>query len=151
MSDDTPTGPPPGDEGRMPTQEEIAAAFVHRLGRTPVHDIIMQTMATMTDVAGIRLGLGPEEDEVKDLGQARLAIETLRALMGVAEANMGQAASRPFRDPLAQLQMAYAKIAEAEGQGGAEGDATDGPGPGPGGGQNPPGPDPASRLWVPGR
>ena len=149
MSDDQPTGPPPGDEERMPTQEEIAAAFVQRLGRTPVHDIVMQTMATMTDVAGIRLGLGPEGDAVKDLSQARLTIESLRALLAVADAHIGQAASRPFRDPLAQLQMAFAQIAEADGVtppdagGGADGPA--------GGGDNPPGPDPASRLWVPGR
>ena len=114
MSDDQPTAPQPGDE-RMPTQEEIAAAFVQRLGRTPVHDIVMQTMATMTDVAGIRLGLGPEGDAVKDLPQARLAIESLRALLAVADAHIGQAASRPFRDPLAQLQMAFAQIAEADG------------------------------------
>ncbi len=135
MSDDV-EGQGPGEE-RMPTQEEIAAAFVHRLGRTPVRDIVMQSMATMTDIAGIRMGLGPEGDEVKDLAQARLALETLRALLGVADAEIGPAASRPFRDPLAQLQMAFAQIAEAEG-------ATVPP-------PAPPPDDPAGRLWVPGK
>ncbi len=147
MSDDIAAGDP--GEQAPPTQEEIAAAFVHRLGRTPVRDIVMQTMATMTDVAGIRLGLGPEGDVVKDLEQARLAIESLRALMGVAEREIGQASARPFRDPLAQLQMAFAQIAEADGaavpQSGEPG-AAGGGAPG----QTPPD-DPASRLWVPGR
>lgn len=139
MSSEVPMGgADEGPEGRQPTPEEIAAAFVQRLGRTPVRDIVLQTMATMTDVAGIRLGLGPEGDAVRDLGQARLAIETLRALLAVADAEIGTAATRPFREPLAQLQMAFAQISEAAG------------GPGGGGGEEPP-PDPASRLWVPGR
>lgn len=135
MSSEVPMGG--ADEGRQPTPEEIAAAFVQRLGRTPVRDIVLQTMATMTDVAGIRLGLGPEGDAVRDLGQARLAIETLRALLVVADAEIGTAATRPFREPLAQLQMAFAQISEAAGA--------------PGGAGEEPPPDPASRLWVPGR
>lgn len=138
MSTDQPMGADP-DEEREPTPEEIAAAFVHRLGRVPVRDVVLQTMATMTDVAGIRLGLGPEGDTVRDLDQARLAIEALRALLGVADAEIGTAASRPFREPLASLQMAYARLAEGGGQA---------PGGEPGG---PPPDDPASRLWVPGR
>jgi len=129
-------GDAPGGE-REPTPEEIAAAFVHRLGRVPVRDIVLQTMATMTDVAGIRLGLGPEGDDVRDLEQARLAIESLRALLGVADREIGTAASRPFREPLASLQMAYARM-------------TEGP-QGEGGGPPPPPDDPAGRLWVPGR
>lgn len=137
MSEDAPS-----DEQRPPTQEEIAAAFVQRLGRTPVRDIVMQTMATMTDVAGIRLGLGPEGDAVQDLAQAKLAIETLRALLAVADAEIGTAASRPFAEPLAQLQMAFAHVAEAAGH------APTGAGDAPP--SNPPD-DPASRLWVPGR
>lgn len=136
MSTEVPMGGAGGPE-REPTPEEVAAMFVQRLGRTPVRDIVLQTMATMTDVAGIRLGLGPEGDAVRDLEQARLAIETLRSLLGVADAEIGTAASRPFREPLAQLQMAYAQIAEQSGAGG--------------GGDEPPPPDPASRLWVPGR
>ncbi len=152
MSDDSAAGDVGGQA--PPTQEEIAAAFVQRLGRTPVRDIVMQTMATMTDVAGIRLGLGPEGDVVKDLEQARLAIESLHALMGVAEREIGQASARPFRDPLAQLQMAFAQIAEADGVAVSGGTEAGGAGPAaPGGaaaGQKPPD-DPASRLWVPGR
>lgn len=133
MTDEPTTGQQP-DEDRMPTQEELAAAFVYRLGRTPVRDILLQTMATMSDVAGIRLGLGPEGEAVQDIQQARLAIETLRALVGVAEQEIGPAATHPFKEPLAALQMAYARVVEA------------------GGGEAPPPPppDPASRLWTPG-
>jgi hypothetical protein len=123
------------DENREPTPEEIAAAFVQRLGRVPVSDIIMQTMATLSDTAGIRLGLGPEGDAVKDLAQAKLAIEGFRALLGVADQEIGTAVTRPFREPMAQLQMAYAQIAEGKTQ---EGDASEPP------------PEPTKKLWTPG-
>lgn len=124
-----------GDVDAQSSAEEFAAAFVHHLGRTPVRDLVIQAMATLADAAGIRLGLGPEGQEVADLPQARTAIEILRALVAVAEQELGQAAVRPFREPLAQLQLAYAKIAEASAPGGTEA---------------PPAPsDPASRLWVP--
>lgn len=124
------------DENREPTQEEIAAAFVQRLGRVPVRDIIMQTMATLSDVAGIRLGLGPEGDDVKDIAQAKLAIEGFRALLAVADQEIGTAATRPFREPMAQLQMAYAQIAEGKT---LEDDAPSAPPP-----------EPAKKLWTPG-
>ena len=76
-----------------------------------MRDLLLQTMATFTDMAGIRLGLGPGGDEARDLGQARQAIETLRALE-VAERELGAAQVRPFREPLAALQMAYARVVE---------------------------------------
>jgi hypothetical protein len=135
---DEPTAGGPGEE-RTPTPEEVAAQFVYRLGRTPVRDILMQAMATMNDVAGIRMGLGPEEDEVKDMAQARLAIETMQALIGVAEREMGTAAVNPFKEPLAALQMAYVQVMEADA---GAGQAAPPP-------PQPPQPDPASRLWVP--
>jgi len=141
--------------------------LAERLARTPVRDVLLQTMATFTDMAGIKLGLGPGGDEARDLGQARQAIETLRALLSVAERELGAAQVRPFKEPLALLQMAYARTVEEGPEDGPEGEGPPGddPGAGPppqgpprGGppppppGQGPEGPppdDPASRLWVP--
>jgi hypothetical protein len=117
--------------------EEFAAAFVHHLGRTPVRDLVIQAMATLADAAGIRMGLGPEGAEVADLAQARTAVEILRVLIAVTDQELGQAVARPFREPLAQLQLAYAKIAEAN------------TGPAAAAETPPTQPDPASRLWVP--
>lgn len=117
--------------------EEFAAAFVHHLGRTPVRDLVIQAMATLADAAGIRMGLGPEGAAVADLAQARTAVEILRALVAVTDQELGQAVARPFREPLAQLQLAYAKIAEVNA------------GPDAGGEPQAAAADPASRLWVP--
>jgi hypothetical protein len=127
MTDAEPEGSP----------EEFAAAFVHHLGRTQVRDLVIQAMATLVDAAGIRLGLGPEGPAVADLAQARTAIEILRALVAVADQELGSAATRPFREPVAQLQLAYARIAETNA-------GTAPPARGPG---TPP--DPSGRLWVP--
>jgi hypothetical protein len=144
MSDDPATGPEQGP----PSSEDLAAALAERLARTPVRDVLLQAMATFIDMAGIRLGMGPSGQAALDLTQARQAIEALRALLAVAERELGAAQVRPFREPLAVLQMTYARI--------VEGPAGDEPSPGipdeprpdspP---PPPPGPDPASRLWVP--
>ena len=145
MSDPTPQ-PSPGPE-RQPTQEEISAALADRLARTPVRDVLLQCMATFIDMAGIRLGMGPSGDAARDLPQARQAIEALRALLGVAERELGSAQVNPFKEPLAVLQMAYARASEEPG----EEDPDE-----PSGGSEPPPPqpppsrdDPAGRLWVP--
>ncbi|MDX6645273.1 MAG: hypothetical protein QOK40_1000 [Miltoncostaeaceae bacterium] len=149
----------PGDmpaEGgpREPTPEEMemAAAFVAQLGRAPVRDILFQAIAQFHDVAAIRLGRGPEGDEVRDLEQARLAIEAMRALLAVVEEHLGAALTRPFKEPLARLQLTYAGEAEGAGAGagGEQGGGDEPPGPGRGTPPPPPPPDdPSGRIWTP--
>lgn len=161
MSTDQPTPPEGGGEERELTQEEmVAAEMLRRLMTTPVQDVVFQTMATFTDMAAIRMGLGPRGEEDFDLPQAGLAIESLRALLAVTNAIMGEEAAKPFAEPLAQLQMAFAELVEqakaakdAQGEGG-EGAAPTPPTPGgaqaggeiwtPGGSQG------EAKLWKPG-
>jgi hypothetical protein len=138
---------------RQPSQEEMeaAAAFIQQLGRAPVRDILFQAIAQFHDVAAVRLGRGPEREAVRDLDQARLAIEAMRALLGVVEEHLGPAPARPFKEPLARLQLTYASEAEERApEGPGEGDEGEPPGPGGGPPPPPPGDDPASRLWTPG-
>ena len=132
------------------------AQLAERLGRTPVPDVLLQTMATFTDMAGIRLGLGPQGEAPQDLAQARLAIECLRALAQVAEAELPGPQGRVFQEPLAQLQLAFARIAGAGAPIGPEAEsppptAEDTPRSEPPPPPPPPPPerDALSRLWVP--
>lgn len=97
-----------------PTPEELIREMARRLAETPVRDILLQTMGTFGDLAGVRLGYGPGGADQRDLAQARLAIEVVRALIGVVEAELGAAQARPFREPFAQLQMLYAQAVEEE-------------------------------------
>jgi hypothetical protein len=111
MSDETTAG-----QSQSPTPDELVREMARRLSQTPVRDLLLQTLATFTDLAGVRLGYGPEGTAHRDLSQARLAIETVRSLIGVAEEEIGAAQVRPFREPLAQLQMLYAREVEADAQ-----------------------------------
>jgi hypothetical protein len=147
-----PNAPQPPEEL---TQEEFARALAERLGHTPVRDVVFQSLMTFLDMAAIRLGLGPAGPEVADVAQARQAIEASRALIAVAEREMGAAQVRPFKEPLAQLQMAYARVMEAMGEEAPAEGAADRSAAGEGAAASPqpppaaPGGDPASRLWVP--
>lgn len=158
MSTDQPTPPEGGGEERELTQEEmVAAEMLRRLMTTPVQDVVFQTMATFTDMAAIRMGLGPRGDEDFDLPQAGLAIESLRALLAVTNAIMGEEAAKPFAEPLAQLQMAFAELVEqAKNAKDEAGDGPEGEGGGKGGGSSAPrSPQGApggqgGDLWTPG-
>ena len=146
-----------GTDAEGPTPEEMARMMADRLGKTPVMGIIMQSAATLVDCAGIRLGIGPQGDEVKDLEQARQAIEGSRALTMVAEGFLGAQEVAPLKEPLAQLQMLYAEA--VSGESGDEPDGGDDEEPGGGSDDGPPGdppapeppgdPSAADRLWVP--
>ncbi len=150
MSTDEPTPPEGGEEERELTREEmVAAEMLRRLMTTPVQDVVFQTMATFTDMGAIRMGLGPRGEEDFDLPQAGLAIESLRALLAVTNAIMGEEAAEPFAEPLAQLQMAFADLVEqvkAAKEAGGEGGESAGAAPAP----RRPAADQGGDLWTPG-
>jgi hypothetical protein len=98
------------EERQQPTEEEVRAAVEEQLRKISVHDVLLQTVVTLVNLASRRLGLGGAEED-KDLQQARLAIEAVRALLPL----LPEQEVQPVRDALAQLQMAYAR----EAQGGA--------------------------------
>ena len=100
------------EEQERPSDEELRAAFEEQLRRIRVEDVLVQTVVTLVNLAGRRMGLpGPEgeRDETPDLAQARLAIEAARALMPHLPAEPQSA----LRDALSQIQLAYARVAQA--------------------------------------
>ena len=92
---------------QQPSEEELRAALEEQMRRIRVEDVIVQTAVTLVNLAGRRLGLGGGEEDEKDLGQARLAIDGARALLPLLPAET----AGPVRDALSQLQMAYAREA----------------------------------------
>jgi len=130
--------------------EELMAEMALRLAETPVQDMLLHSAATFADLAGVRLGYGPQAREHRDLAQARMAIEALRALLVVVESELGAANGRPLREALGQLQLLYAREVEADARaeagepeepdGGEEGSGLWTPGEGEGG---------EGRLWTP--
>ena len=93
---------------QQPSEEELRAALEEQMRHVRVEDVVLQTVVTLINLGARRLGLAgpPEEAGDKDLGQAQLAIEGARALMGlVPDADE----LRNVRDALSQLQMAYVR------------------------------------------
>lgn len=88
-------------------EDEIREA----LKKLRVEDVLLQTAATLIDLAARRMGLAPD-DGPKQLDQAKLAIDAIRALQPL----MTDEQQNAVREPLSQLQMAYAR----EARGGAE-------------------------------
>jgi hypothetical protein len=118
---DATAGLGPTDPEGMPTEEEMRAALEEQMRNIRVEDVLLQTAATLVNLGARRLGLAAQPDEdpaaERDLVQARLAIEAVRALAPLCPQDQVE----PIRQALSQLQMAYAR----EAQGGA-------PPPGPG-------------------
>jgi len=136
----------PGDPGREPTEEEIRAALEEEMRRVTVDQVLLQSVVSLINLAGRRLGLAPGSEGEKDLDQVRTAIDAVRALLPLLEDKVGPEDAGSIRNALSQLQMAYAQ--EASGAGPGEPSA---PGDEPPA-QEPPGPPKSSgRLWVPGQ
>jgi hypothetical protein len=94
-----------------PDEAELRAALEEQMRRITVQDVLIQTVVTLINLGGRRLGLAgpPEEAGERDLEQARLAIEGARALVPL----LPQEDLGPVRDALSQLQMAYVQLAQA--------------------------------------
>jgi len=96
------TGLPPDDELLNQLEEELKAL--------KVSDLLVQTLYTVSSLGYRRLS---EQD--RDLDQARLAIEALRALVPVLEGSAGEELLRDFKQVTANLQLAYAEAAKNAG------------------------------------
>ena len=99
------------DEARTsgPSEEELLAA----LDRIGVADVLVQALATAASIGFRRVSA-----EARDLPQARLAIESIRALEPVLrECGVEDAVVRDLEQARTNLQLAYAKAVSEEDDG----------------------------------
>ena len=153
-----------------PSEEELRAAYEAEIKKIRVEQILLENVVTLINLGMRRTGLGPGTEDERDLGQVRLAIESIRAQLPLIEHSSPQQAG-PIREALSQLQLAFVKLggapapdhAAAAGPASAAASGSEGAPP-PGGsgaaGEQPqeppkpgePGPAQRSgRLWVPGQ
>ena len=133
--------------GQQPSEEEMRAALEEQMRQIRVEDVILQTIATLINLAGRRLGLAGDPEE-KDFAQAKLAIDGARALAPMCPPEQ----DAPVKEALSQLQMAY--VQETQGT-----DAAASADPAPAGEEPAPQPSPEdderakarSKIWTPGR
>ena len=100
MADEQPPEPPENER-------ELVEQLQAELGRLKVSDLLLQTLYTISSLGYHRLS-----GENKDLEQARLAIDALKALVPVLEGAVPAEAVRDFNQVLANMQLAYAAAAQ---------------------------------------
>ena len=84
-------------------EQKLVEELQAELAKLKVSDLLLQTLYTVSSLGYHRLS-----GETKDLDQARLAIEALKALVPVLEGSIPEEALRDFQQVLANMQLAYA-------------------------------------------
>jgi hypothetical protein len=91
-----------GDKPAEPTPEELLQA----VRNMKVADLLLSTAATLA-----QLGFAKLDESTRDLEEARLAIEGMKALLGSLEGAVPEEVLRDFHQVVANLQLAYASAA----------------------------------------
>jgi hypothetical protein len=91
-----------GDKAQEPVPEELLEA----VRNMNVADLLLSTAATLA-----QLGFAKLDESTRDLEQARLAIEGMKALIGSLEGAVPEEVLRDFNQVVANLQLAYAAAA----------------------------------------
>ncbi len=94
--------PSVADELR-PSEEVSTEELLEALKQLKVSDVLVQSLSTVSSLAFHRLS-----EEHRDLEEARLAIEALRALVPLLRPSLPPEISRDFEAVTANLQLAYA-------------------------------------------
>lgn len=98
-----------------PTDEDRARAVREQLKSLHAFDLAYEMMISLVSFGYQKMGLTDETRELRDLGDARLAIELLRANLEVVEREQGEDRARDVRSTLAQMQLAYAQAVQLAG------------------------------------
>jgi hypothetical protein len=93
------------------SEEQLGRELAEELRKLKVEDVLVSVLVQISSIGYRRLGLTEDTKEDRDLGQAKLAIDTMNALTPVlAEVVPGELV-RDFESSVANLQLAYAKAA----------------------------------------
>lgn len=91
-------------EPEEPTPDELLDA----VRSMKVSDLLLSTAATLA-----QLGFAKLDESTRDLEQARLAIEGMKALLGALEGAVSEEVLRDFNQVVANLQLTFAEAAES--------------------------------------
>jgi hypothetical protein len=89
-----------------PDPELTTAQLVEEIKKLRVSDLVLSTVTTLAQLAYAKL-----EESSRDLEQARLAIDTIQALLPKLGGHIPAELSRDLGQMLADLQVAYASAA----------------------------------------
>jgi hypothetical protein len=94
-------------EEEKPDEELTPEELLEHIRRMKVSDLLLSTISTVA-----QLGYAKLEPAGRDLEQAKLAIDSLSALVPVLEGAVHEDVLRDFNQVTANLKLAYAKAAE---------------------------------------
>jgi hypothetical protein len=91
------------EQNPSPQDQKLLEELQAELDKLKVSDLLLQSIYTISSLGYRRL-----TGETKDLEQARLAIEALKALLPVLQGSAPDDVLRDFNQMLASMQLAYA-------------------------------------------
>lgn len=139
-------GAGPGPE--QMTEAELREALEKQFREQNVSDMLVQYLASLSHIGYIKMGLTEDTSDVKDLGQASLAIDAFKALLEAVSDRLDPQDASALEGALASMQMTFA---QASSGGGAGDEAPAGEAAGAGEDEKKEGGDASDRLWVPGK
>ena len=92
-----------------PESELTPEQLLDEIKRLKVTDLVLSTVTTLA-----QLGFAKLEESSRDLEQARLAIDTLQAIVPKLEGHVPAELSRDLGQMVANLQLAYASAAAGD-------------------------------------
>jgi len=122
------------------TEEEVSEKLKEHFRQQRVSDVLLQFIVSLSNLAYIKMGLTEDTQDVKDLSQARLAIDSFKGLLDTAASCFKEQDKKALAGALASMQLTFVKVSSKEGDGSKTA-----------GGNGKKKSDPASRLWVPGK
>ena len=96
------------------SEEQVARELAQELQKLKVEDVLISVLIQISAIGYRRLGLTEETKDDRDLQQAKLAIDTMKALMPVLGEVVPADLIRDFEQSVANLQLAYATAASSD-------------------------------------
>lgn len=114
------SSPKPSD---APGPLSDAAAASRDIADVSAVELVTTVSVHLMSAAALRCGLAEEGEELQDLGEARILINALAALVTGAAPDIGNTHARALRDGLRSVQLAFREasaVPDAPGQGPGE-------------------------------
>jgi hypothetical protein len=92
-----------------PSSEPAAEEVLEQLKQLKVSDVLLSSLTAIA-----QLGYAKLEPASRDLAQARLAVDSLKALVPLLEGSVPEQTIKDFNSMLANLQLAYASAAKED-------------------------------------
>jgi hypothetical protein len=114
-TEEEPAGAPDTEKEDELSEEELRRLVEESLETVTVADIVLTMMNQLASVAYMKMGL-PETVNLKyrDFAQARLAIDTLEAMIKGADEKIAGELLQPFKGTLANMQMNFVQLMRSQ-------------------------------------